>query len=82
MVCVSRSRFFSIRFSIMYRVADTCCRVARAQRCMSEQLVTVSALCALEAAPLRFNYFATFWRDVAATPVTIFCLRYDSKDQI
>lgn len=51
-------------------VADTCCRVARSQRCMSEQLVLLSALCALEAVPLRFNYFAAFWRDVAASPVS------------
>ncbi|CAG4931720.1 unnamed protein product [Parnassius apollo] len=47
---------------------DTCCRVARSQRCMSEQLVLLSALCALEAVPLKFNYFAAFWRDVANTP--------------
>ncbi|XP_037301555.1 ubiquitin carboxyl-terminal hydrolase 34-like [Manduca sexta] len=46
----------------------TCCRVARTQRCMSEQLVLLSALCALEAVPLRFNYFAAFWRDVANSP--------------
>lgn len=44
--------------------------MARAQRCMSEQLVLLSALCALEAVPLRFNYFATFWNEVAATPVS------------
>lgn len=43
--------------------------MARNQRCMSEQLVLLSALCALEAAPLKFNYFAAFWRDVANTPV-------------
>uniref|UniRef100_A0A2H1WN03 SFRICE_015517 n=1 Tax=Spodoptera frugiperda TaxID=7108 RepID=A0A2H1WN03_SPOFR len=47
---------------------DTCCRVARSQRCMSEQLVLVSALCALEAVPLRFNYFAAFWTEVANSP--------------
>ncbi|KAJ2944759.1 hypothetical protein O0L34_g1647 [Tuta absoluta] len=35
---------------------------------MSEQLVLLSALCALEAAPLRFNHFPAFWRDVAAEP--------------
>lgn len=38
---------------------------------MSEQLVLLSALCALEAVPLRFNYFAAFWRDVAASPVRL-----------
>ncbi|KAI8425240.1 hypothetical protein MSG28_007040 [Choristoneura fumiferana] len=47
---------------------DTCCRVAWRQRCMSEQLVLLSALCALEAVPLRFNYFATFWLEVANSP--------------
>ncbi|CAG9789149.1 unnamed protein product [Diatraea saccharalis] len=47
---------------------NICCRVARTQRCMSEQLVLLSALCALEAVPLKFNYFAAFWRDVAASP--------------
>ncbi|KAM3962482.1 LOW QUALITY PROTEIN: ubiquitinyl hydrolase 1 puf [Aphomia sociella] len=51
-----------------HKFIDTCCRVARSQRCMSEQLVLLSALCALEAVPLRFNYFAAFWRDVAASP--------------
>ncbi|XP_049877741.1 ubiquitin carboxyl-terminal hydrolase puf [Pectinophora gossypiella] len=51
-----------------HKFIDTCCRVARSQRCMSEQLVLLSALCALEAVPLRFNYFATFWRDVADSP--------------
>ncbi|XP_037876167.1 ubiquitin carboxyl-terminal hydrolase puf isoform X2 [Bombyx mori] len=51
-----------------HKFIDTCCRVARSQRCMSEQLVLLSALCALEAVPLRFNYFAAFWRDVASTP--------------
>ncbi|XP_047537193.1 ubiquitin carboxyl-terminal hydrolase puf isoform X2 [Vanessa atalanta] len=51
-----------------HKFIDTCCRVARSQRCMSEQLVLLSALCALEAVPLRFNYFATFWRDVATSP--------------
>lgn len=50
--------------------SETCCRVARQQRCMSEQLVAVSALCAVDAVPLRFNYFAAFWRDVAHTPVS------------
>lgn len=52
------------------RAADTCCRVARSQRCMSEQLVLLSALCALEAVPLGFSYFAGFWKDVASTPVS------------
>ncbi|CAK1552279.1 unnamed protein product [Leptosia nina] len=51
-----------------HKFIDTCCRVARNQRCMSEQLVLLSALCALEAVPLRFNYFAAFWRDIANTP--------------
>ncbi|KAL4703265.1 hypothetical protein ACJJTC_009240 [Scirpophaga incertulas] len=51
-----------------HRFIDVCCRVARSQRCMSEQLVLLSALCALEAVPLRFSYFAAFWRDVAASP--------------
>ncbi|XP_028171395.1 ubiquitin carboxyl-terminal hydrolase puf [Ostrinia furnacalis] len=51
-----------------HKFIDTCCRVARTQRCMSEQLVLLSALCALETVPLRFNYFASFWRDVAASP--------------
>ncbi|XP_041969100.1 ubiquitin carboxyl-terminal hydrolase puf [Aricia agestis] len=55
-------------FRPYHKFIDTCCRVARSQRCMSEQLVLLSALCALEAVPLRFNYFAAFWRDVAATP--------------
>lgn len=55
---------------------DTCCRVARAQRCMSEQLVLLSTLCALEAVPLRFNYFAAFWRDVAESPVSHTLLYY------
>ncbi|RVE55279.1 hypothetical protein evm_000177 [Chilo suppressalis] len=35
---------------------------------MTFELVLLSALCALEAVPLRFNYFAAFWRDVAASP--------------
>ncbi|XP_047514444.1 ubiquitin carboxyl-terminal hydrolase puf isoform X2 [Pieris napi] len=51
-----------------HKFIETCCRVARNQRCMSEQLVLLSALCALEAVPLRFNYFAAFWRDIANTP--------------
>ncbi|XP_060805071.1 ubiquitin carboxyl-terminal hydrolase puf isoform X2 [Amyelois transitella] len=51
-----------------HKFIDTCCRVARSQRCMSEQLVLLSALCALEAIPLRFNYFAAFWNEVAACP--------------
>ncbi|XP_072930018.1 ubiquitin carboxyl-terminal hydrolase puf isoform X2 [Epargyreus clarus] len=51
-----------------HKFIETCCRVARSQRCMSEQLVLLSALCALEAAPLRFNHFAAFWRDVASDP--------------
>ncbi|KAJ0173738.1 hypothetical protein K1T71_010887 [Dendrolimus kikuchii] len=51
-----------------HKFIDTCCRVARTQRCMSEQLVLLSTLCALEAVPLRFNYFAAFWRDVAQSP--------------
>nr|XP_049704813.1 ubiquitin carboxyl-terminal hydrolase puf isoform X8 [Helicoverpa armigera] len=51
-----------------HKFIDTCCRVGRAARCMSEQLVLLSALCALEAVPLRFNYFAAFWRDVANEP--------------
>ncbi|XP_068619314.1 ubiquitin carboxyl-terminal hydrolase puf [Battus philenor] len=51
-----------------HKFIDTCCRVARSQRCMSEQLVLLSALCALEAVSLKFNYFAAFWRDVANTP--------------
>ncbi|XP_061722090.1 ubiquitin carboxyl-terminal hydrolase puf [Cydia pomonella] len=51
-----------------HKFIDTCCRVAWRQRCMSEQLVLLSALCALEAVPLRFNYFAAFWYEVATTP--------------
>ncbi|XP_050671951.1 ubiquitin carboxyl-terminal hydrolase puf [Leptidea sinapis] len=51
-----------------HKFIDTCCRVARSQRCMSEQLVLLSVLCALEAMHLRFSYFAAFWRDVANTP--------------
>ncbi|CAH0594132.1 unnamed protein product [Chrysodeixis includens] len=66
------ARAAALRLAAAYRpyhkFIDTCCRVARSQRCMSEQLVLLSALCALEAVPLRFNYFAAFWRDVAASP--------------
>ncbi|CAB3248888.1 unnamed protein product [Arctia plantaginis] len=51
-----------------HKFIDTCCRVARSQRCMSDQLVLLSALCALEALPLRFNYFAAFWMEVALSP--------------
>ncbi|VVC94832.1 unnamed protein product [Leptidea sinapis] len=54
--------------ALAHAALDTCCRVARSQRCMSEQLVLLSVLCALEAMHLRFSYFAAFWRDVANTP--------------
>ncbi|XP_075983253.1 ubiquitinyl hydrolase 1 puf [Anticarsia gemmatalis] len=74
-VCAARpllDRHNAHRLASSYRpyhkFIDTCCRVARTQRCMSDQLVLLSALCALEAVPLRFNYFAAFWRDVAACP--------------
>lgn len=58
-------------YSNYHRFIDTCVRTARSQRCMSEQLVVLSGLCALEAVPLKFNYFAIFWMEVASTPADV-----------
>uniref|UniRef100_A0A8D8RQZ4 ubiquitinyl hydrolase 1 n=1 Tax=Cacopsylla melanoneura TaxID=428564 RepID=A0A8D8RQZ4_9HEMI len=45
---------------------DTLCRLAAQQDCLSEPLITLSAILGFEAAPLHFTFFPEFWLEIAA----------------
>ncbi|KAI5706705.1 hypothetical protein M8J75_010579 [Diaphorina citri] len=48
-----------------HAMIDTLCRLAAQQDCLSEPLITLSAILGFEAAPLHFTFFPEFWLEIA-----------------
>lgn len=53
---------------------DTLCRLAAQQDCLSESLVTLSAILGFEAAPLHLTFFPEFWLEIAGDEVMQYVL--------